>query len=248
MISNDFLKFGEYAASGAFEEPERSLFYRKALGIRRYYENCSLYAYSGEKLYPSGTKKETMRIFPHYLNGFSTNEIGATEEEKTMINEFKGTFFKYHSKVPRQHSVAGNMYCHSIPNYSRIIREGLDSYAERICNIKNRDIKDGLMHVYEGIRNYIARCIKYLEEIGAEKCLIDALKKVPLKKADNVYEAIVATTWGALQRSSMIFIMVRILRSYLEIYMTIWMQITDIQWRFIQTIIIQTITSLLCDA
>ena len=45
MITDKFREIGEYAASGAFEEPERSLFYRKALGIRRYYENCSLFPY-----------------------------------------------------------------------------------------------------------------------------------------------------------------------------------------------------------
>ena len=41
-ICEEFKKIGEYAASGAFEESDRSLFYRKALGIRRYYENCRL--------------------------------------------------------------------------------------------------------------------------------------------------------------------------------------------------------------
>lgn len=50
MVYEKFLKIGEYAASGAFEEPERSLFYRKALGIRRFYENCPLCEYRGERL------------------------------------------------------------------------------------------------------------------------------------------------------------------------------------------------------
>ena len=54
MVYEKFLKIGEYAASGAFEEPERSLFYRKALGIRRFYENCPLCEYRSERLYPSG--------------------------------------------------------------------------------------------------------------------------------------------------------------------------------------------------
>lgn len=192
MISDNFLQIGEYAASGAFEEPERSLFYRKALGIRRYYENCTLYPYGKERLYPSGVRKETMRIFPHYLNGLEVNENGATEEEKDLIDRFKTDFCKFQTKVPSQHAVAGNMYCHSMPNYGRIIKEGLNSYADRISNIKNKDIKDGLMHIYEGIRCYIARCVKYLEEAEAEECLINALKKVPLKKADNIYEAVVA--------------------------------------------------------
>lgn len=32
MVYEEILKIGDNAASGAFEEPERSLFYRKALG------------------------------------------------------------------------------------------------------------------------------------------------------------------------------------------------------------------------
>ena len=192
MICNDFLRIGEYAASGAFEEPERSLFYRKALGIRRYYEHCPLYPYHGERLYPSGVRHETMRIFPGYLNGFIANGNGATEEEKALIAQFEADFGKYHSKVPPAHTVTGDMYCHSIPNYGRIIHEGLDSYAERISRMKNIEMRDGLMHLYEGIRTYIDRCVRYLEEVNADKCLIDALKKVPLQKADTIYEALVS--------------------------------------------------------
>lgn len=66
-ICEEFKKIGEYAASGAFEEPERSLFYRKALGIRRYYENCRLCEYNGKALYPSGKIEISMDIFPEYF-------------------------------------------------------------------------------------------------------------------------------------------------------------------------------------
>ena len=192
MITDKFRKIGEYAASGAFEEPGRSLFYRKALGIRRYYENCSLFPYIRGKLYPSGTKRETMRIYPHYLNGLEVNDCGISGEEQTLIEKYKADFCRYKTKVPEQHAVAGNMYCHSIPNYGRIIREGFDSYAERINNIKDKDFKEGLIHIYEGIRCYVCRCVKYLEEEKAEERLIKALEKVPLGKADNIYEAIVS--------------------------------------------------------
>ena len=67
MVYEKFLKIGEYAASGAFEEPERSLFYRKALGIRRFYENCPLCEYRGERLYPSGVFYSGSAIYPYYL-------------------------------------------------------------------------------------------------------------------------------------------------------------------------------------
>jgi hypothetical protein len=34
MLKDDFLRLGESAASGLYEEPDRSLFYRKSLGLR----------------------------------------------------------------------------------------------------------------------------------------------------------------------------------------------------------------------
>ena len=40
-----FLSMNEYGAAGMYKEPNRSLFYRKSLGIRMYYENCELYEY-----------------------------------------------------------------------------------------------------------------------------------------------------------------------------------------------------------
>ena len=59
-----FLNIGEYCASGMYEETDRNLFYRKALGIRRFYENCTLMPYSGELLYPSGVfVKDSKRYY-----------------------------------------------------------------------------------------------------------------------------------------------------------------------------------------
>lgn len=194
MIYEDFSAIGEYAASGAFEEPERGLFYRKALGIRRYYEKCNLYKYEGTPLYPSGAHAECMVIYPHYLNGLEVDPGHAnfSKQNRDMYEAFTKDFFKYKSKVPEEHAVAGNMYCHSMPNYERIIKEGLDSYAERIKKISDADLKDGLLHIYEGIKCYIHRCVDYLVSVNADSRLINALKKVPLQKADNIYEAIVS--------------------------------------------------------
>ena len=44
----------EYSAIGLYEEENRSLFYRKALGLRRFYEHCDIPAYHGKPLFPSG--------------------------------------------------------------------------------------------------------------------------------------------------------------------------------------------------
>lgn len=192
MLYDDFMKKGEYAAAGAFEEPERSLFYRKALGIRRYYENCSLYKYDNKPLYPSGTKKEEMIVCPNYLKGLDANIGMVTDENKNLISEFQKVFCRYTPKVPEEHTVSGNMWCHSMPNYGRIIHEGLNSYMRRIKKMSDIDLRDGLTHIYEGIKCYLNRCIEYLKNENADEKLINALQKVPFEKADNIYEALVS--------------------------------------------------------
>ena len=57
-----FLADGEYGAAGMCEEPNRSLFYKKALGIRRFYEHCVLPAYTKTLLYPSGGWQNKMLV------------------------------------------------------------------------------------------------------------------------------------------------------------------------------------------
>ena len=95
MVYEKFLKIGEYAASGAFEEPERSLFYRKALGIRRFYENCPLCEYRGERLYPSGVFYSGSAIYPYYLNGLGINYSKVNENNRELIEIFKKDFCRY---------------------------------------------------------------------------------------------------------------------------------------------------------
>lgn len=192
MILDKFKKLGEYGAAGMYEEPERNLFYRKALGIRRFYENCSLADYNGELLYPSGVISNKMNIVPYYMNGMNINYDVIYDKDKDLAELYCSEFCQYHSSVPSEHSVAGNMHMHSMPNYERILKEGLLSYINRIEKMEDKDMCEGLLHIVEGIKNYVNRCVDYLEASGADEKLIQALKKVPLYPAENIYEAIVA--------------------------------------------------------
>ena len=79
------LSFGEYAAAGLYETPSRSLFYRCSLGIRRYYENCSLAVYRGELLYPSGKTYQTTGLFPQCVNALSYGSLARWEGEKAPL-------------------------------------------------------------------------------------------------------------------------------------------------------------------
>ncbi len=186
-MKQDLLKrIGQFAAAGLFEEPERSLFYRKALALRRFYENCDLPQYNGELLYPSGSFSA-----PFYMDNLPFNLTAIETEASEIADEIKKTFCKYRSSVPPEHTVGGNMWEHSMPNYERIITEGFGSYIPRIRNIKDIDIKEGLLHLISGIENFANRMIDYLESVDADVKLISALKKVPFKPAENIYEAVI---------------------------------------------------------
>lgn len=187
-----FLMLGEYGAAGLYEEPNRSLFYRKALGLRRFYENCDLAEYHGEYLYPSGVIRQKMKIVPEYRFGFTFFNGHFCEEAPQLAKKLHEEFSVPYSSVPMEHSVAGNMYTHSLPNYERILHEGLLSYIPRIEQISDADMREGLLHLVYGIQNYIMRCVEYLNSVNADAKLIEALEKVPLYPAENAYEAIVA--------------------------------------------------------
>ncbi len=186
------LELKEYTAAGAFEEPERSLFYRKALALRRYYENCKLPQYNGEFLYPSGNLIFDGSFTPNFIWGISVNDTENLRKNPDIAKAFNEDFYRYSSSyVPIEHTVAGNMFTHSMPNYERILKEGFNSYIPRIEKIKDTDMRDGLLHLIEGIRSYSERCVEYLVSVNADRKLISALKKVPFCSAENIYEAII---------------------------------------------------------
>ena len=192
MLKDDFLRLGEFAASGLYEEPDRSLFYRKSLGLRRFYENCELAVYRGESLYPSGVIAQKMNVVPEYLRGLTFLSKSLNEKAPILAEKLKEEFCVYHSTVPNEHTVAGNMFTHSMPNYERILKEGLLSYIPRIERISDTDMREGLLHVVRGIELYITRCVTYLKSVSADKMLIASLQRVPLYPAKTAYDAIVA--------------------------------------------------------
>jgi len=191
-IVDYFLDIGEFAAAGMYEEPNRSLFYRKSLGIRRYLENCELPEFARTPLYPSGAINQKMKIFLDYSYGLSIHEIDQNLFSKEICQTVSNDFDRYRTSVPKMHAVAGNMYTHSIPAYERIINEGFLSYIPRIKKISDIDMQEGLLHLIKGIECYACRCVDYLFSVNANQSLINALKKVPLHPCDTIFEAIVA--------------------------------------------------------
>ena len=92
MLKEDFLEIGEYGAAGLYEEVDRGLFYRKALGLRRYFENCDLAPYGGELLYPSGVLKQSMSVAPNYYYGLSFDNVVIRKKAPDLAEKLREEF------------------------------------------------------------------------------------------------------------------------------------------------------------
>ena len=190
-IVKRFMDAGEYAAAGLFEAPERSLFYRKSMGIRRYLETYPLQPYEGKSLYPSGRIDRSTAIIWEFMSGFSVYAPNVHKLEPELIEAYQKDFGRYCSFVPFEHTVTGNMAAHSIPHYERIAREGFASYIPRIEKIEDTEMREGLRHIMAGIRCWMDRILTYLRSVNADETLIRALEQVPMEPARDIYEAVV---------------------------------------------------------
>lgn len=192
-LSKAYFEIGEYLASGLYEDESAPLFARKCRGLRRYYENITPPEYHGAPLYPSGRFRPETAVFPHYLTGFTVDGNRLREKSRELTETIDhSVFWTYHSFVPREHTVAGDMYTHSMPHYERILAEGLDHYRVRVEKIEDATLREGLLDLLCGLETYHEHILAYLESVGAEKRLIEALHEVPFKPARNLYEAVVA--------------------------------------------------------
>jgi formate C-acetyltransferase len=107
------------------------------------------------------------------------------------------------------HLVGGRGFTHSIPNYGRVMREGLDGHARRVADGLRRaeaagdvvavEFYLGMEDVLEGIRTWTARLAERLaglrlEDPGAEDNrlrLLEAFSRVPFAPARSFHDALV---------------------------------------------------------
>lgn len=187
-IKNRFDEIGEYYASGLIEKEDASYFERYSRAHRRYLENCILPNYNNEPLYPCGVIDNDLTVLPN--NAFTAFVFydKLKEKDDECAEYLKESLGKRNIYVPYEHMVGGHMCTHSHPNFIRIIKEGFDSYRDRILNMKDEKLKAGLLDLLDGIKNFHTRA---LEKVKGNKRLYDALQKVPFKPADTLYEAMV---------------------------------------------------------
>ncbi|MGN0292984.1 MAG: pyruvate formate lyase family protein [Lachnospiraceae bacterium] len=202
-IAEMFYDIDEPYAAGLFEDEDRSDFYRMSKALRRFYEARQINTYKGGHLYPSGldvrgdfaVQPDCSKTFNPAFGGKGTLK-GFYEPLKAKNAEAAEIMLRYREEhnftvTPSSDCITISGYTHSIPYFERILKEGFESYKERINKIEDTDMKDGLLEVLAGLKNYHGRCLAYLREVNADADLIAALEKVPFHPADTIYEAIV---------------------------------------------------------
>ena len=217
---------GEHFAAGYFELPDVTPFRRWSRAVRRRFEHAWLPPYDGSRLYPTGnchppsTVYQNRILAPQFSYTWSFDQracerYAATSDrrQRDTLHALAGMFRKHghHAwdlKTP--HTVAGNCYTHSVPNYQRVLAEGLDTYDERIAaHLKEvqgllddarTDFYLGLQEVVSGIRSWHQRMIDHLlewkrndpESRSRRDRLVSALKRVPFQPVRTFFEALVA--------------------------------------------------------
>ncbi|MBQ2942932.1 MAG: hypothetical protein IJD97_11935 [Clostridia bacterium] len=193
-ISKKLLEIGEIYATGYFEDIDRSYFYRTAKAMLRYREHCTLPPYNGGKLYPnSSSQLDRIAIEPRYSYVHTINPamLNQKSEELCKYCTENMPFWRGVGNWHANGAIYGGAFNHTTVNYPRVLREGLDSYRERVMKIEDTDMREGCLLVLDSINIYRERCLKVLREVKADENLIKALSKVPFRKAETLYEALV---------------------------------------------------------
>ena len=223
--------FHEFFASGYFENPNASPILRWSRAVRRRFENRKIAPYNGELLYPSGVVHlggENHIVAPNYSFTYSYNEgaltglledvtphssVGQEEERETLLalqTSMRDLGAKL-NVIRTPHTVGGRGYTHSVPNYGRVVREGLSEHARRIAanlavarqrkDVERIDFYLGLQDVLAGIERWHQNILDLLRNPTADdnpiaearrKRLVAAYEQVPFQPARNFFEALVA--------------------------------------------------------
>lgn len=207
---------GENYAAGFLELPEAPPVVRWSRAVRRRLAGMQPAPYEGTRLYPCGAQRNPGRdavLAPSYSFTWSFNraeldrrlegaDAPARDAWQTLRREMDAVE-KQLSQPAIPHTVGGNGYTHSIPNYGRVIREGLDSYEQRVRAGLEQGPSDfllGMLDVLAGVRAWRDHLVAELDRTrpaDAEAAfrrqrLLDALRHVPFRPARNFYEAVVA--------------------------------------------------------
>ncbi len=216
----------EFFAAGYFEIPDASPMIRSSRAVRRRFENRTPEQYAGQCLYPIGKilhadAADSNRIIDPE-NSFNGNYLPwkvdqaletADERQRETLLALRHALdaeATCNNVITSPHTVGGRGYTHSIPNFGRVIAEGLDEHARRIAtgladarkqdDSQRIDFYLGLEDVLVGIRTWHGHLLESLETWAAaddvqarnRDRLVEALNHVPFRPARSFFEALVA--------------------------------------------------------
>lgn len=205
-LYDKLMEAGEFYAAGLLlaDENERSPLWRYSNAVREFLVHAELTPYDGRQLYPCGQRLPDnagnhwgrMGMAPEYSYTYRLNRDLIAQK----VPEALPFLVKEQEKVAPLygvHLVGGAGYTHSFINFRRILADGLDGYRARVEALapgteEERDFKEAMRLLLDGIEVFRKRCVEYLKSVGAQEKLIDALEWVPNRTPRNIYEAIVA--------------------------------------------------------
>ncbi|MBT6148855.1 MAG: hypothetical protein HOH74_25685, partial [Gemmatimonadetes bacterium] len=216
-------QLGEHFAAGYMEQPGASPMQRWSRAVRRRFECRSLPSYAGQSLYPAGPVRcgnEDRILSPSYSFTWSYDAAALDQRQASAEGSERQALSLLHADlqdvaaqldlITTVHTVGGKGYTHSIPNYGRLLSEGLDGYSERITShlsqattrgdVDATDFYLGLLDVIVGVRSWHHRLLEQLRHSSCaepadehrRQRLIEALERVPCRPASSFFEAVVA--------------------------------------------------------
>jgi pyruvate-formate lyase len=211
-------RMGEFFAAGYFEEPQASPVRRWGRAVRRRFENHELVPYAGELLFPCGLPRnanENQILTPDFSFTWAYNDTLVEEQMARASDEAHETLTALRHAMREEcnrrhkwrtsHVVGGKGYTHSIPNYGRVVHEGLDEHARRVeeglaaaCAARDTgqiNFYLGLQDVCAGIRAFHKRVLDAIETWASKNGdtpVSIGLRQVPFEPARTFHEAMLA--------------------------------------------------------
>lgn len=167
--------------------------------LKRYYETCPLPNYAGEPLYPCSAPLygagELIQFNYSSSMGFNREALQRRIEGEhrpevaRALQDFEATIADYPGVIG---------YTHSIINYGRILREGLNSYRDRVgADVPDAHFREAMLVLLGGIATLHRRMVDHLRASGDPGAdhIAAALEHVPFEPATTFHEAMVATNF-----------------------------------------------------
>jgi len=188
-FSEELYAIDEPYLAGLYQDETKGYFYRHCAAYAAWFRATHPYEYQpGDLVYPRGNAflkaYHGKAATPQYANTWQL-DAGLLKSKSPEAAEKVASFAEVSY---RRHG-----WLHGTPHYSRIIREGLNSYRERIlARPEGEEFREGLLLVIDAIKDLTERCVVYLKSVGADSKLIAALERVPFFPAESYYEGLIA--------------------------------------------------------